>query len=197
MPIDKTITLYYYDDLSETARARAREWYLQDFPDYYWEEYVVSDIKQLTKYLGMEITKLRFDLATRVVKFHATYSQPADLLRNLKTAYGYDCFERDDSLSKFLRFWRDSIDKLHNNLGCDITFTYNTKDGITIDVNDSATVIAADELCIKSLIVKFKMYVLQCLQQEWDYIHSEDYIAENIRANDYTFTISGERLELN
>ena len=197
MPITKTITLYYYDDLSETAQARAREWYLRDYPDYCWEEFAVADIKQLASYLGMQIRELWFDLDTRVVDLHVTYSQPADLLRNLKTEYGYDCLERDDNLSKFLRLWRDTIDKLHNNLGGDMTFTYDTGDNVTVDVDDSVTVIAADELCIKYLIKQFRIYVLRCLWEEWDYTQSVECIEENLRANEYTFTVDGKRLELN
>jgi hypothetical protein len=60
MPTKKCITVYKFDELSDEAKEKAREWWREGGLDYEWYDCVESDFKEIGKILGIDVTKIFF-----------------------------------------------------------------------------------------------------------------------------------------
>lgn len=85
MPKQKITTVYQFDELSDKAKERAREWYRTWALDYEWWESVYEDAAQV----GLKITG--FDLGRRQsIDGELTISAMESVL-NILTTHGEDC----------------------------------------------------------------------------------------------------------
>ena len=51
----------HFDELSDEAKERAREWYRQgNCDDSFWSECTIDDAKEIGKYMGMNVDKVYF-----------------------------------------------------------------------------------------------------------------------------------------
>ena len=48
--------VYKYDELSERAQQKAREWYLEDGLDYSWWDYSYEDVARVADILGIDLS---------------------------------------------------------------------------------------------------------------------------------------------
>ena len=80
---EETVKIYKYDELSNTAKAKAREWYCQGALDYNWWEFVYETFD----YLGIKITS--FDLGNSKGITGRTLSQVSlyDVAKNIVKEY--------------------------------------------------------------------------------------------------------------
>jgi len=164
----KTIELYEYDELSELAQKRARAWYREgnDFPGL--SEEMTEYAKSLIEEAGIS-----FD--------------------NMRVFYSLTCCQGDGAMIEGGFIWnghsvnvKQSGHYYHFNSK---TFTIYDSEGI--EVNSSKLDDEFNDLYV-SICKKLEKYGYDVIDLEND----DENIADNIRANEYTFTKDGKREEL-
>ena len=66
MPKQIQITAYPYEELSETAQARARDWLRgTDYPHDFWDDAVLEDFQEICRIIGIELDVAPRDHASR------------------------------------------------------------------------------------------------------------------------------------
>ena len=85
MPKQKITTVYQFDELSDKAKEKAREWYRSGALEYEWWESTYEDAAQV----GLKITG--FDLGcTQSIEGELTMSA-MESVSNIITTHGEDC----------------------------------------------------------------------------------------------------------
>ena len=217
----KETNVYHYDELSDTAKEKAREWYRTGALDYDWWEFIYEDVEQRTKELGIE-------LAQKPVR-----------LMNDGTRYApeiyFTGFYRQGSGSSFAGRWRAQdlqVDTLKKNCPTDTELhriadvledcakedgemwadiTAKRDNWISVEVNDGETIEEQlNELEYKSpeyntlsatceqradevtqALQDFNHWIFQCLEKEYEWLTSDERVEESIVANKYEFTEDG------
>ena len=155
----ETRTVYQYDELTDKAKSKARDWYLNCSDGDSWWNPVYEDAKMVgVRLSGFDIDRKKiygcFDdpaklVAEEIVKNHgsscATYNTAKCYLESLEAVQGKaDEVEDEENLAQLFL------------------------DGIL-----------QDYLCM--------------LAREYDYVNSQEYVEETIRANEYEFNIDGSK----
>lgn len=206
--VTTTITFYQYNELSEEAKEKAREWFLRDYPEYGWWEFVYEDIDALARNIGLIIKPhtsrnmrgeiiakpgFNFDLDRQELKYQGYYDYDKTWKDKCRHEFGKDVFERDRALSKFLRAWEEKVLSLQKSAFYGITIDVDCRTYNSIDVHNVYGREVTDDQVIQAeeLIELFNDHVLDMLQKEYDYITSEEHAEEMIIANGYEFTEDG------
>lgn len=56
----KELTVYSYSELSETAKEKARNWYIENCCDYEWYDFILEDWKEKLAEIGFTNAKIYF-----------------------------------------------------------------------------------------------------------------------------------------
>lgn len=196
MPHQICKTIYNFDELSDAAIVRAREWYREGGLEYEWWDDTFADAKICLAFLGFEITNIFFsgfasqgdgacfegrwravDVKTvKAMKKHApqdiTLHVLASTFRKLSKSYPGAAF---------------SV-KHHGHYSHEFctAFTFDDEglpDYVKDGPEDQLTDAARDAMC----------WIYRQLEQEYDYLTSDEQVDETIRANEYEFTEDGRR----
>ena len=62
MPETREVTVYQFDELSDRAKEKAREWYRGGQPDHDWWNSIYDDALRMAEILGIEIDYRYHDL---------------------------------------------------------------------------------------------------------------------------------------
>lgn len=204
MPTEKKITLYRYDELSASAKERAREWYLSTL---YWPEeldHVLDQWKELAEKLGFDVD-----------------DGPWWDLYRMTFEIGRGSFYRpdDDDLDAIEKEWKGSQDVFYLIAAVrEIRpwMSATIKDGRIYHVEggeqnleepsaddpnekwdtyyDQVEEINAEErVKIENAISSLHHLGLKWLQEEAEYRESEEAVSESMAANDYLFHEDGTR----
>lgn len=203
MPIEKTIKLFRYNELSERAKERAREWYLSGI---YWPDEMASTIelwRELAEKLGFEVE-----------------SGPWwDLYRH-SFEIGRGSFLRpdDDDLDALAKEWGEEATDVHT-LISEVRairpyMSASISDGRVHDVSggedhleepdvdypdeewnvyyDRVEEIEKEERSnIEEALLSLQHLGLKWLQDEEEYLESEEQVAEAMEANEWLFHEDG------
>lgn len=203
----KTVGVYSFDELSDSAKEKARDWFRQGNLDHDWWEFVYEDAATIAEMLGI-------DLRQRPVKLHGggTRYEPAIYFSGFSSQGDGACFEGTYSykagsakaikshapLDKELHRIADALQgeqrRAFYKLSANISHRghYNHSGCMDIDVNsDHPGEFDAD--AIRSCLTDFADWIYRQLEKEYDYQNADEQIDENIRANDYEFDEDGER----
>lgn len=218
----KETKVYTYEELSDKAKERAREWYRTDYPYYDWWDFLYEDFDTRAQELGIEIGKK---------------SVP---LMNGKTRYdpeiyfsGFYCQGSGSSFSGRWRAWDMNPDKLKSECPdetelhriSNVLVDCANEDGgmwadieakgdnwISVEVHNGETIEEKlNDLEYKSNeynllaqacqqreeeVIKalrdFNRWMYQRLKEEYEYLTSDKQIEESIIINEYEFTEDGE-----
>ena len=173
MPIEKTTTLYYYNELSDEAKATARMWYAEgaDFQNVY--ECLFDDAERVglkIKYIGNRGGKNKAYFIT---------SAP-ECAENILANHGKDC-ETYKTAKAYLESLPDYPVIDESEADCDV---------VLYDKYDVAKQQADDEF-LYSLLEDYRIIG----EKECEYQLSDAVISENIWINEYTFTVNGKRAD--
>jgi hypothetical protein len=210
MPTEKTIMLYTFDELSDKAKAKARDWWLscRDASDY---DSVIEDFAQIAGLMG-------FDFLTHTIKTYggATRDEP-NIWWSLGYVQGdYAGFEaryryakggvaavkayapQDETLHAIAEslqamqqrnFWQISaLIRFDDRRG--FTMAETLKDGSYMYGSDAET--AAEET-IREACKDLSHWLYDNLRREDEYQTSDENVAEAMEANEYTFREDGTR----
>lgn len=209
----RQITAYHFDNLSDTAKECARDWYRQSsYGDTFWSENVIEDAANVADLLGI-------NLRTRAAKLMngSTRMEPAIYWSGFSSQGDGACFEGNYSYrkgaSKAIRDFAPQDTELHAiadelqaiqrrhfyRLDAVVRHTghYSHAHSTTIEVFDREDnyrdIGDADER-IADALRDFMHWIYRLLEKEWDYQNADEQVDENIRANEYEFDENGNRI---
>jgi hypothetical protein len=157
------VTYYKFDELSDEAKERARDWFRQSIDD--WWDVVYEDAKEI----GLKIES--FDLNRREIDGGLTKTT-AETISLILNNHGDQCDTYKVAKRYQARVLRQAvIDKLDESVDEDQEEDYDLRNEFRREL--------------------LKAYLVM-LDTEYDWQHSDECIDENIEANDYEFTEDGE-----
>lgn len=166
--------VFQYDELSETAKQKAREWWLNCGLDYDWWDSVYEDAKTI----DCKIHEFDIDRGSYCkLTFDDGAEQTAELI--LKN-HGEQC-ETYKTAKQYLSDRAELVKKYSDGVNTD-----EVSEGNEYDFDGDCDEL--DEEFRKSLSEDYRIM----LSKEYDYLTSKESVEETIRANEYEFTADGK-----
>lgn len=204
-----TTTLYQFDELSDDAKERARDWYRTDLElDH---EYVYDDAQRIAEILGVTFATKSIPLMngdTRQVpriwwtgfssqgdgaSWEGSYAYAPKASRKIR-AYAPTDSTLHEIADELQRAQRPNFYKL-----CATVTTsghYHHSGTMSVDVehaDDSwRSVNPCDADDITDALRSFADWIYSQLESEWEYVNSDEQIDESLRINEYEFTARGD-----
>ena len=168
------IKVYAFDELSDDAKARARAWYQDGALDYNWWESTYEDAKMI----GLQLKSFDLDRNRHATgEFTDDACHCADLI--IKN-HGVDC-ETYKTAEAFLKARDEIVDTAPKDADSEFE-----NQGELDDKLDNC-----ESEFLKSVIEDYSII----LQEEMEWLLSDEQVDESIRANEYTFTETGKRFD--
>lgn len=168
-----TRTLYQFDELSDEAKEKARDWYREGALDYDWWNFTYDDAKTV----GLIIEG--FDLDRNK---HVDGSLNVSGLESCKLSianHGESC-DTYKLAVEFLPQFETLTKKLE-----DMQANEDNKES-ELDIEDEI------EELEKDYTYQLRKEYTSMLQKKYEYLISDESVDENIRANEYEFTENGK-----
>jgi hypothetical protein len=206
MPRIESVPVYQFDELSDKAKERARQWYREACAgDSYWSESVIeSFVDSVAPRMGWDIPKARHSRTQPAVYFSGFWSQGDGA-----------CFEgtwdpckvdaaalkADWTADTCLHDIADKFDALKSVLtpdDCDDLPSASVKQRGHYS-HEFCTefqcygMSAEQESDFKEASRDLMRWLYRSLEKEYEYQNSDEVVDENIRANEYEFEENGER----
>lgn len=187
-------TLYKFDELSETAKEKARQWYREasasDEPDY-----VLDDVVQVAELMGIEIG-MRNSVSPRIyycaghvqgdyAAFEGSYRYRKGAAKAVR-----DYAPQDAELHRIA----DTLQAIQARNFYQLTASaYVQRDwqGVEVDRYDGLTMTEDAEEAVTEAMRDFAHWVYKQILAEFDYRSSDEVVDESITANEYEFTEDG------
>lgn len=204
MPALKQYLIYTFDELSEAAKEKAREWYRDGQLDYGWWDSVYEQADTAAKHLGIDID--RKGKHTPAIYFSGFWSQGDGAC--FEGSYRYKKgwlsallheFGPGDTLNELLsiglalqeiqskQFYKLEATCRHRghyqHSGC-MSVEVTHADSMYRDIGDA-------EDGIRDLMRDFADWIYDCLEKEHDWLTSDEQVDEALLANEYTFNEDG------
>jgi hypothetical protein len=160
-----TTKVYTFDELNETAKEKAIEWFAESYPDCDWWESTYEDAENI----GIKITE--FDTDYRgIIKFNWLQDE-ITVAKNIIREHGETC-ETYEAAAEYLSF----VDILAR------------EQEITDDERDER-----EQELKENFEGNLKLCYLSMLKNELEYLQSREHIIETIQINEFEFTEDGRR----
>ncbi len=193
------VNVYKFSELSDTAKEKAREWFREGNLDYNWWEFNYENFKEVALEAGFNVTKIYFS---------GFWSQGDGAM------FEYDCIE-DKLFTKFVgnlnlspmrRSWL-TTQAIVSSSGKHRGHYYHSKcceHSTYIESNVSWAAIPYLSEWIESFQGQWENFIQEeyedlCsilykgLEEEYDYLNSDEVVDESIEANEYDFDEDGDR----
>lgn len=165
MPKNRTIKIYQFDELSESAKERAREWWLSGGLDWEWWDAVYEDAERI----GLKITGFDIDRGNYCEGELTT--RPLESIEKILAEHGEDC-----DTYKLALLYKPQFEALREK-------ELNTEEDLSGE---------QDELTEEYTYALREEY-LSMLRKEYEYLTSTECVDETILANEYEFLEDGTR----
>lgn len=202
----KTISIntYSFEELSSSAKERARQWFRNSDYDNFFAEGVFDDAANIADLMGLDIRLNRTKNGTYTPSiYYSGFSSQGDGAC-FKGSYRYkkdganavkDYAPKDIELHRIAKGLQDAQRKHSYKLCANTTQSghYMHEYCMTVDVSaDTFADISDAETEITELLRDFARWIYKQLESAYDYENSDDTVTENIIANEYDFLESGE-----
>lgn len=189
--------VYKYEELSDSAKQRAREWYLEGGLCYDWWDFCYEDFCRVAEILGIEISCRQgrgaeiyftgFYCQGSGSSFVGTYRYAKGAVAKIK-----QYAPQDEVLHRIAQALQDVQRRHFYRLVADITSVRDHY--IRVDVEDSENRYrdigdAEDEM--RDLMNDFNDWMFKHLQDEYEHLTSDEVVEESIIANEYEFDEDG------
>lgn len=191
-------TVYEFDELSDQAKERAREWYREaSADDREWHEQVSEDATNLFSLIGFTIKEIRFS-------GFGSQGDGASLTGTYRYQRGgvnalMDHAPNEHELHRIARALKD----LQQRNGYQLTATirpdhrchYVHERSTDIDVEHGWETAITDETvtALTALIIDINRWIYRQLEDAYEWEYADEQVDESIIANEYTFTADGKR----
>lgn len=191
----ETLYIYKYEELSDGAKAKARDWYRKN-DDNEYSEFVIDDAKEVAALMGWEIDK---------VYYSGFWSQGDGACFEGIMRYNKGCaklvkaYTNDEELNRIAKAWQDLQRRNLYALRASVKHRghYSHEMCTEFECEDTRSNYgwlqnpeAEDD--IKEIARDFMRWIYRQLKTEYEYSVSDEVVAENIIANGYEFTADGE-----
>lgn len=211
MPRTVKITAYTYDELSPAAQAKARDWYRRASEgDNYFAEAVIEDAVRMAEIIGIEIHDHPVRLMNNTTRrdpsiwwsLGYTQSDGVWIEATIHPApYGNVKIREEAPEDTALHQIADRLQAVQGEYGDHLHITVKDSDRGPMDLDveleradeTGLEVTAETYKELREIVRAFSRWIYDGLRREYEYQNSDDAIAENIRANDYTFYQDGAR----
>ena len=194
MPTVIETKVYTFNELSDNAKDKARTWFRENNLDYDWYDSVYYDTKEVGKLLGISIDRIYFsgfDSQGDGACFEGSYSYAKNSVNKIK-----EYAPVDNELQWIAKALTD-IQKLNfYQLSANVKHSghYYHEYCTSIDVErNNGCVKESTEDTLTTLLRDFMHWIYRRLNQEYDYLNSNEVVDDTILTNEYTFTESGKR----
>lgn len=198
-------TLYKYEELSDSAQEKARDWYRQCGLDYDWWGSSYEDFASVAEILGIELSqkpvplmngKCRYEPEIYFTGFYhqgsgssfcGTYSYAKGAVGKIKK-YA----PKDEELHRIAYGLQEAQRRHFYRLVAEITSVRDHY--IRVEVEDSENRyrdIGDAEGEVRDLMNDFNDWMFKRLQDEYEYLASDEVVEEAIIANEYEFDERG------
>ncbi len=195
----KETKLYQFDELSDDAKEKARDWYRQGnsemFGDFHGD-CVIDDAKECFKLLGIRIDRVFYsgfssqgDGACFEGAWYASDFQPGKLSEHAP---------QDEELKRIEKEFASLVQALpHSSFRVKHRGHYQHSLCTEFDVDfgqeeeDEVTTVTEED--IKQLARDCMDWIYSSLEKEYEWQNEDEQVDENIRANEYEFTEEGKR----
>lgn len=206
MPQVIETTVYKFEELSERAKERARDWYRSCMDCSTDLDFTIDDADTIASILGIDIRRTQwtntyghsgetigiyYDLYRgSAVSFDGSYSYAKGARKAIR-----DHAPQDTTLHRIADDLQTIQRKYFYGLTADICTTRDN-DGVRVSVEHPVSdVEPGDEThdTITECIRDFAGWIHKQLVREWEYQNSDEQVDESIIANEYTFDEDGKR----
>jgi hypothetical protein len=170
MPKIRQIEIYDFKELSEKAKEKARDWYREGALDYEWWDHIYEDAKNI----GLKITSFNLERGSDIEgKFTKADFEVANAI--LK--------DHGDATKTY----KDAKNFLKDLKAKEATYYKADKDNEDFEGSEEAENLS--EKFLKTLLQDY----FQILQNEYEYLMSDEAVDETIESNGYEFHKDGSR----
>lgn len=183
---------YKFEQLSDTAKQKAIEWYREALGDNNYSESVIDDSKSIALLFGLEIDNVYysgFSSQGDGACFEGSYRYQKGALKAVK-----EYAPQDVILHNIVKGLQDTQSKAFYKLAatCKHSGHYYHSGCMSVDVyhlDDEYRDIGDAEDNITESLRAFADWIYKQLEQAYDYENSEENITETIIANEYEFNV--------
>lgn len=201
----KTVSadVYKFDELSDSAKERARDWFRETSQDDEWWDCMYEDFATIADMLGIDLRQRPAKLMNGTTRY-----EPAIYFSGFSSQGDGACFEgtyrykpgalkaikshapTDAELHRIARTLQAIQRRAFYHLTANIAQRgrYHSME-IDVDAGDFAGEFDADG--IRECLTDFADWMYRQLEKEYEYQNSDETVDENIRCNDYEFDEEG------
>jgi hypothetical protein len=190
--------LFEFDELSDEAKEKAREWFREGNLDYDWWDSTFDMAKEAGKYIGIDVDDIRFS-GFWSQGDGASFSGSYEYRKGGEKALKAD-FSQDAELHAIAKGLTAIQRRYFYQLGASISFSfgwnYCHERCTSIDVwdkRDCDTDLADAEETVSELLRDFMRWIYRQLEAEYEWLQADEQVDEGMRANGYTFNEDGTR----
>jgi len=204
MPALKQYPIYTFDELSDAAKEKAREWYRNGQLDYDWWEFVYEQADTAAKHLGIDID--RKGKNTPSIYFSGFWSQGDGACfegsyrykKGWRSALLHE-FGPGDTLNELLSIGQ-SLQEIQSKQFYKLEATcrhrghYQHSGCMSVEVTHADSMyrdIGDDEDYIRDALRLFADWIYDCLEKEHDWLTSDEQVDEALLGGGYTFNEDG------
>ena len=187
----KRTDVYTFDELSESAKETAMQWYREGAFDYEWWDF--EDAKQIGKIIGIDIDNIFFSGFSSQgdgACFEGSYAYKIGSVKNLKEYAPLDKTLHQIALD-LSKAQRKRFYQLSANVKQSGHYMHEMCTDITVfDHTDEFHTLHADAVSDDSItepLRDFMRWIYKQLESEYDYLNSDKAVKESIEANEYEF----------
>lgn len=188
-----TRTLYQFDELSDRAKEKAREWYRNASEHDEWWDCVTEDATTIGALMGWDIEQ---------VYFSGFWSQGDGACFIGRMGYAKGCAKavndyapQDTELHRIAKEWQALQARHFYKIDAKVAKTdhrYAHENTVGFDVyRDGADATSELEDEVKEIGRDFMRWAYRQLEKEYEWLNADEQIDESIRANEYEFDESG------
>ena len=202
----KTVNLYTFNELSDSAKEKARDWWRESScDDSFWSECTLDEAKEQAENMGLDIDKIYFsgfscqgDGACYTGSWNASRVKVGETAKDWGDSPETKEIRRIASeFEQFAKDWPESSFSVTHSgrYSHEYCTDFSVSLGEDADNNEEITPEQwreASDWLIETAR-DYMRWIYKQLEKEYEYQNSDERVDENIVNNDYTFLISGKR----
>lgn len=185
--------VYMFDELSESAKERARAWYREGALDYEWHDSILDEVRHIAGLMGIYIDKIYFSGFVSQgdgAMFTGSYSYRKGGVKEVE-----EYAPLDSEVISIARNLANIQKKYFYRLSasCEHKGRYFHEYCMSVNVYDDGRYNATREAedGITEELRGFARWIYRRLEDEYEYLNSDETVEESIRANEYEFYEDG------
>lgn len=184
--------VYGFEELSDSAKDTAREWWREASQHDEWWDFVYEDAITIGKLMGIEIDNIYFSgfwSQGDGAQFKGCYAYEKGSVKKVK-----DHAQNDEELHRIAEELYKFQRRFFYTAEARITTQghYSHSGCTCIDAGDQhGDLNSADEIELSVILRDFMDWIYRRLEEEYNWLNADEQVDENITCNEYQFTENG------